>query len=197
MCFFGDNLLSWSSKCQQTISRSSANAEYRGVANVVAETAWLCNLVRELHSLLSATTLVYCDNVSATYLLIQFNINGLNILRLTYILFVTWLLLVKFEFSMCPPAINDVILTASSTYLLHQQLGIDCDETFSLVVKPATIRIVFSLAVSRKWPIHQLGVKNTFLNGDLSETVYMHQPHALWTPGTLTMSAFCRSLYMV
>nr|GEW37574.1 ribonuclease H-like domain-containing protein [Tanacetum cinerariifolium] len=43
-------------------------AEYRGVANVVAETAWLRNLLRELHSPLSAATLVYCDNVSATYL---------------------------------------------------------------------------------------------------------------------------------
>nr|GEW26869.1 NBS-containing resistance-like protein [Tanacetum cinerariifolium] len=64
----GDNLLSWSSKRQQTISRSSAEAEYRGVANVVAETAWLCNLLRELHFSLSAATLVCCDNVSATYL---------------------------------------------------------------------------------------------------------------------------------
>nr|GFA52448.1 ribonuclease H-like domain-containing protein [Tanacetum cinerariifolium] len=63
----GDNLLSWSSKRQQTISRSSA-AESRGVANVVAETAWLRNLLRELHSPLSAATLVYCDNVSAIYL---------------------------------------------------------------------------------------------------------------------------------
>ena len=57
-----------------------------------------------------------------------------------------------------------------------QQLGIDCDETFSPVVKPATIRIVLSLAVSREWPIHQLDVKNAFPNGNFSETVYIHQP---------------------
>nr|GEV08662.1 ribonuclease H-like domain-containing protein [Tanacetum cinerariifolium] len=57
-----------------------------------------------------------------------------------------------------------------------QQLGVDFDETFSLFVKPATIRTVLSLVVSRQWPIHQLDVKNTFFNGDLSETVYMHQP---------------------
>nr|GEY95237.1 ribonuclease H-like domain-containing protein [Tanacetum cinerariifolium]GEY95239.1 ribonuclease H-like domain-containing protein [Tanacetum cinerariifolium]GEY95244.1 ribonuclease H-like domain-containing protein [Tanacetum cinerariifolium]GEY95261.1 ribonuclease H-like domain-containing protein [Tanacetum cinerariifolium] len=44
--FFGDNLLSWSAKCQHTISRSSAEVEYRGV-NVVAKTAWIRNLLRE------------------------------------------------------------------------------------------------------------------------------------------------------
>nr|GEX99288.1 ribonuclease H-like domain-containing protein [Tanacetum cinerariifolium] len=66
--FLGENLLSWSSKRQHTISRSSAEAEYRGVANVVAETAWLCNLLRELHSPLSTATLVYCDNVIVVYL---------------------------------------------------------------------------------------------------------------------------------
>ncbi|GJW72005.1 ribonuclease H-like domain-containing protein [Tanacetum coccineum] len=57
-----------------------------------------------------------------------------------------------------------------------QQLGIDCDKTFSPVVKPTTIQTVLSLVLSRHWPIHQLDVKNAFLNGDLSETVYMHQP---------------------
>ncbi|GJY26412.1 ribonuclease H-like domain-containing protein [Tanacetum coccineum] len=44
-------------------STCSAEAEYWGVANVVAETAWLRNLLRELHSLLSIATLVCCDNV--------------------------------------------------------------------------------------------------------------------------------------
>ncbi|GJR62078.1 ribonuclease H-like domain-containing protein [Tanacetum coccineum] len=44
-------------------STRSAEAEYRGVANVVAETAWLRNLLRELHFPLSTATLVYCDNV--------------------------------------------------------------------------------------------------------------------------------------
>ncbi|XP_071714317.1 uncharacterized mitochondrial protein AtMg00810-like [Rutidosis leptorrhynchoides] len=43
-----NNLLSWSSKRQHTPSRSSAEAEYRGVANAVAETCWLRNLLREL-----------------------------------------------------------------------------------------------------------------------------------------------------
>ncbi|GKA07195.1 ribonuclease H-like domain-containing protein [Tanacetum coccineum] len=66
--FLGNNLLSWSSKRQPTLSRSSAEAEYRGVANAVAETCWLRNLLRELHTHLSSATLVYCDNVSAVYL---------------------------------------------------------------------------------------------------------------------------------
>ncbi|GJR01420.1 ribonuclease H-like domain-containing protein [Tanacetum coccineum] len=49
--------------------------------------------------------------------------------------------------------------------------GVDVDMTFSLVVKPGTIRTILSLAVSRNWPIHQLDVKNAFLHDDLSETV--------------------------
>nr|GEW44394.1 ribonuclease H-like domain-containing protein [Tanacetum cinerariifolium] len=54
--------LSWSAKCQVTLSRSSAEAGYRGVANVVAETAWIRNLLCELHTPLFTATLVYCDN---------------------------------------------------------------------------------------------------------------------------------------
>ncbi|GJR09588.1 retrovirus-related pol polyprotein from transposon TNT 1-94 [Tanacetum coccineum] len=66
--FLGNNLLSWSSKRQPTLSRSSAKVEYRGVANAIVETCWLSNLLRELPTLLSSATLVYCDNDSAVYL---------------------------------------------------------------------------------------------------------------------------------
>ncbi|GJX92200.1 ribonuclease H-like domain-containing protein [Tanacetum coccineum] len=61
--FLSDNLLSWLAKRQVTVSHSSAEAEYRGVANVVVETAWMCNLLCELHTPLFTATLVYCDNV--------------------------------------------------------------------------------------------------------------------------------------
>ncbi|GJY22120.1 ribonuclease H-like domain-containing protein [Tanacetum coccineum] len=69
------------------------------------------------------------------------------------------------------------VLVKNGTWILvprptDANLGVDFDETFSLVVKPATIRTVLSLVVLRTWPIHQLDVKNAFLNGDLSETVY-------------------------
>jgi hypothetical protein len=66
--FLGDNLVSWSSKRQHTVSRSSAEAEYREVANAVAETTWLQQLLHELHTPPSHSTLVYCDNVSVVYL---------------------------------------------------------------------------------------------------------------------------------
>ncbi|KAJ9556497.1 hypothetical protein OSB04_011111 [Centaurea solstitialis] len=57
-----------------------------------------------------------------------------------------------------------------------QQLGLDFNDIFSPVVKPATICTVLSISISRNWPIHQLNVKNAFLHGDLTETVYMRQP---------------------
>ncbi|GJT73614.1 ribonuclease H-like domain-containing protein [Tanacetum coccineum] len=49
-------------------SATTAEAEYQGVANVIAETAWIRNLLHELHSPLLTATLVYCDNVSAVYM---------------------------------------------------------------------------------------------------------------------------------
>ena len=57
-----------------------------------------------------------------------------------------------------------------------QRPGIDFGETFSPVVKPATICTVLSLVVSQNWAVHQLDMKNAFLHGTLEETVYCAQP---------------------
>lgn len=57
-----------------------------------------------------------------------------------------------------------------------QTQRLDYNETFSSVVKPATIQIVLRIAVSRGWFVKQLDVNNAFLNGSLTEIVYMHQP---------------------
>ncbi|KAI4339015.1 hypothetical protein MLD38_024004 [Melastoma candidum] len=66
--YLGSTLISWRSKKQPTVARSSTEAEYRAMAYAVAETNWLSSLARELHISLSRPLLVCCDNLGATYL---------------------------------------------------------------------------------------------------------------------------------
>jgi hypothetical protein len=57
-----------------------------------------------------------------------------------------------------------------------QQHGIDYADTFSPVVKSATVRLVLSLAASCGWSLRQVDVSNAFLHGFLSKDVYLQQP---------------------
>ena len=67
----------------------------------------------------------------------------------------------------------------------QQYEGYDFTDTFSLVIKPTTIRIVLTIALNSRWPIHQIDINNVFLHGDLSSPVYMQQPPGFSTDSTL------------
>lgn len=68
LIYLGGNPISWLSRKQRTVARSSTEAEYRAVATATAEIMWITNLLSELHIPLSKPPLLLCDNVGATYL---------------------------------------------------------------------------------------------------------------------------------
>lgn len=64
--YFGGNLISWSSKKQHSVARSSTEAEFRAIATTVSEICWLRNLFYELGLPFPKLTLL-CDNLCATF----------------------------------------------------------------------------------------------------------------------------------
>lgn len=58
----------------------------------------------------------------------------------------------------------------------HQTPDLNFNETFSSVVKSATIWVILSIAVLKNWGIMLVNVNNAFLNGKLLEDVFMEQP---------------------
>lgn len=66
--YLGGHPVSWSSRKQKGVARSSTKAEYRSVANTAVEPRWVCNLLTEMGIRIPHTPVIYCDNVGATYL---------------------------------------------------------------------------------------------------------------------------------
>jgi len=65
-CFFlGDSLISWRSKKQTVVARSSTEAEYRALADATQELLWLRWLLEDMGVTHSAATNISCDNQSA------------------------------------------------------------------------------------------------------------------------------------
>lgn len=77
----------------------------------------------------------------------------------------------------------------------HQQQGFDFNETFSPVVKPVTIRIILTLALTYGWFIQQIDINNAFFNGLLQEEIYMMQPPGFATSNKSLVCKLNRALY--
>ena len=60
--------------------------------------------------------------------------------------------------------------------------GVDFTETFSPVIKPATVRVVLALSMHLDWPILQFDVSNAFLHGTLEKEVFIEQPRGFIDP---------------
>lgn len=66
--YLGSHCISWASKKQPTVSRSSAEAEYRALATTAAELTWLQYLLHDLKIPLENCPLIFCDNQSAIHM---------------------------------------------------------------------------------------------------------------------------------
>ena len=78
----------------------------------------------------------------------------------------------------------------------NQVDGVDFSETFSPVIKRASITVVLTIAIVKCWEPRQLDVKNAFLHGHLSAPVYMQQPPGYMDPACPThVCQLSRALY--
>ncbi|XP_019156474.1 PREDICTED: uncharacterized protein LOC109153138 [Ipomoea nil] len=69
--FLGKNLISWLSRKQRTVARSSTEAEYKALADVAAEVTWVVSLLRELGLHTGDPPTLWCDNLGPTYLCVN------------------------------------------------------------------------------------------------------------------------------
>jgi hypothetical protein len=66
--FLGQNLISWCAKKQNTVSRSTTEAEYKAMANTTAEIMWVQFVLHELEGPGPRSAQLWCDNMGAKYL---------------------------------------------------------------------------------------------------------------------------------
>ena len=64
----GDSLVSWKTKKQQTVSKSSAEAEYRSMSDTASELVWINGLLENLKVSIQLPITMYCDHASAEHL---------------------------------------------------------------------------------------------------------------------------------
>jgi hypothetical protein len=78
-----------------------------------------------------------------------------------------------------------------------QEYGIDYEETFAPMARLSSVHTLIAVSASRHWPLFQMDMKNAFLNGELTEEVYMQLPPGFSQPLGFSHKVCClrRALY--
>ena len=143
------------------LSALLASTEPKGFKSTAKNPAWLAAMDKEIQALQSNRTWILVPRPANT------NIVGSK-----------WVFRTKY----LPDGSIERLKARLVAKGYTQVSGLDYTDTFSPVIKATTVRVVLSLAVTNKWPLHQLDVKNAFLNGHLTEHVYMEQPPGYINP---------------
>ncbi|WKA06278.1 hypothetical protein VitviT2T_024184 [Vitis vinifera] len=134
---------------------SSSSTEPKGFKSAAKNPAWLASMDEEVQALQHNRTWVLVPRPAHT------NIVGSK-----------WVFRTKYLLDGSIDCFKAHLVAKGYT----QVPGLDYIDTFSPVIKATTVHVVLSLVVTNRWPLRQLDVKNAFLNGTLTENVYIEQP---------------------
>ena len=83
-----------------------------------------------------------------------------------------WVFKTKFAADGSPLKYKEILVSKGYS----QVHGIGYNKTFAPVEKMDSIRLSLAIAALKQWEVHHMDVKCSFLNGDITEEIYMHQP---------------------
>ena len=92
-----------------------------------------------------------------------------------------WVFKTKFSVDGYPINYEEILVTKG----FYKVQGIYYNQTFSLVEKMDSIRLVLAIAASKKWEVHHMDMKHEFTHGDMKDEIYMQHPECFVTNPSL------------
>lgn len=102
-----------------------------------------------------------------------------------------WVYKIKYNFDGTIESLKAQVVVRGDTHVE----GVDYEETFTPVAEIVSVRVFLSIIVAKNWELHQMGINNVFLHGDLHEEVYMRPPPGSSTSQPIKVLHLRKSLY--